>query len=70
MNRLLFRMWLQFHKLECIFWNWRLPKNMNEMLNVWKHIDHRKDVSLTGKDFRFWLYLRYLNEKTIPKPTA
>lgn len=44
--------------LWCRLWNWRLPKDMDEHLENWLKIDHRKDKSFSGKDFRFYLYLR------------
>jgi len=53
-----FKIWLEWHKIVCRYWNWRLPKDLNKQLKIWQSIDHRKDKSLSGKDFRFWLYLR------------
>jgi hypothetical protein len=52
------RIKLFFFKIKCYYWDWRLPKDLNILENKWRNIDHRKDRSLSGKDFRFWLYLR------------
>lgn len=58
MNKIIFPLWLQWHKLVCIYWNWRLPHDLDKQLKEWKKIDHRKDKSLSGKSFRLWMYLR------------
>lgn len=47
---------LKWHKLVCRFWNWRIPKDLNYYLKEWWKIDHRKDKSWSGRDFRFYLY--------------
>ncbi len=52
----------KFYKLIPSFNNWRLPLFLNTYLDQWLAIDHRKDKSLSAKDFRLWLYLR-LNNK-------
>lgn len=52
-----------FHTLKAIYWNWRLPLDIIELYNEWVKIDHRKDKSLSGRDFRLWVYLRKLNPK-------
>ena len=51
-----------FYRLKCIYWNWRLPKDLNLYLQRWEAIDHRKDKSWSGKDFRLWLYKRKLEQ--------
>ncbi len=53
---------LTIYRFLPLFNNWRLPKNLNYSVKEWQKIDHRKDRSLSGKDFRLWLYLR-LNNK-------
>ncbi len=60
MNKIKFWIALQFHKVRCEFWNWRLPPDLNYWLNEWQKIDHRKDKSYTGKDFRCWIYMKKL----------
>lgn len=47
---------LFFHMLKCIYWEWRIPWDLNGILEEWQEIDHRKDRSLSGKDFRLYLY--------------
>lgn len=47
-----------FHKIKCRYWNWRIPADINLYIQRWQAIDHRKDHSVTGKDFRFWYYMR------------
>lgn len=49
-----------WHRIRCVYWNWRLPKDLNLYLQRWEAIDHRKDKSLSGSDFRFWYYLTKL----------
>lgn len=44
------------------YWNWRIPKDLNLYLKRWNSIDHRRDKSVSGKDFRFWYYLRKCDE--------
>ena len=48
------------HKLKCIYWNWRLPIETNDLLKMFNRIDHRKDKSLSGKDFRLFMYKYFL----------
>lgn len=57
-SQMLFLIWLECHKLVCTIWLLRLPRDLNEKLEEWQSIDHRKDRSMSGKDFRHWLYLR------------
>jgi len=52
----------KFYRCIPLFNNWKLPKNLNYYLHEWLSIDHRKDKSISGRDFRLWLYLR-LNDK-------
>lgn len=65
--RFKYRTWLEAHKLYCRFWSWRLPKDLNSMLETWQSIDHRGDKGLTGKDFRAWVYFRKVGKHTFPK---
>ena len=60
-NILIYKLKLELHKLKCIFWNWRVPLDIDSLLNEWKKIDHRKDKSLSGESFRLWLYLKKVN---------
>ena len=62
-RQLKFKIWLEWHILICRFWNWRIPMDINLYIEEWQKIDHRKDKSLSGKDFRFWLYLRKVDKK-------
>lgn len=45
-----------FYSFKCRYWNWRLPLDMNRILEKYLKIDHRKDRSLSGKDFRLYMY--------------
>jgi len=51
---------LFFYRLKCIYWNWRIPLDLDSILGEWQGIDHRKDRSWSGKDFRLYLYKRKL----------
>ena len=44
------------------YWVWRIPKDLNLYLKRWSSIDHRRDKSMSGKDFRLWYYLRKCDE--------
>lgn len=57
------------HKAACIYWNTkllyekkRLPFLYPKYFKKWKSIDREKDKSLSAQDFRFWLYLRKVDE--------
>jgi hypothetical protein len=47
---------LCLHRLKCIYWNWRIPLETDALREVFNRIDHRKDKSLSGKDFRLFMY--------------
>jgi hypothetical protein len=62
MKKIKYKVWLWFHEIDCLIWNWRLPKDLNDMESQWRNIDRRRDKSLSSKDFRFWLYIRKVNK--------
>lgn len=51
------------YKIRCWWWNFRIPKDLNLYLKRWQAIDRRRDKSISSEDFRFWFYLRKLEEK-------
>ena len=61
-NQLKFNIWLKWHKIICIFWNWRLSQDLDYLLEEWQKIDHRKDKSYTGRSFRAWYYIRKVDK--------
>jgi hypothetical protein len=40
----------------------RVPKDINLYIKRWNSIDHRRDKSLSGRDFRFWYFNRKMDE--------
>lgn len=57
------------HKAACIYWNEKLLFQKKNLLKLypeyykkWLKIDRKKDKSWSAKDFRFWLYLRKIDE--------
>jgi hypothetical protein len=44
------------------WFNLRVPKDINLYIKRWNSIDHRRDKSLAGKDFRFWYFNRKMAE--------
>jgi len=51
-----------YYRMKCVYWNKRIPKDINLYLQRWKAIDHRQDKSVSGEDFRLWYYLRKVQE--------
>lgn len=42
--------------------NLRVPRDINLYIKRWNSIDHRRDRSLAGRDFRFWYFNRKMDE--------
>lgn len=59
-NLLLIKVKTFFYSFKCRYWNWRLPLDTDSILEEWQKIDHRKDRSLSGKDFRLYVYKKKL----------
>ena len=58
----------------CVYWNDKLLYQKDELSELypkyykkWQKIDRKKDKSLSAKDFRFWLYLRKVDESEYEK---
>lgn len=65
-----FQTWLQEHKEYCVMVNNfvnnlandSIIESFNGEFIEWKNIDRKKDKSLSAQYFRFWLYLRLVDE--------
>ena len=62
------------HEGACVFWNDKLLYQKDELPELypkyykkWHKIDRIKDKSLSAGDFRFWLYLRKVDESEYEK---
>jgi hypothetical protein len=53
------------YRARCIYWDWRIPSDINLYIKRWGAIDRRKDKSLSTKDFRQWYYLRKIENQKL-----